>query len=138
MLITLKLDCFHRKLSSYKYRMNTLTLKTFVVFYRDYYFICFELSTLGFQIRLMMTSSSTFVISGWAYLIIIDFRSFILFYLFILFYFIDFRYFYLKWLGLFVCFSSKTNLKKDLCTKIIYIIHSMQQIHGYGEWQNIG
>ena len=56
MLITLKLDCFHRKSSSFKYRMNTLTLKTFVVFYRDYYFICFELSTLGFQIRLMMTS----------------------------------------------------------------------------------
>ena len=64
MLITLKLDCFHRKLPSFKYRMNTLTLKTFVVFYRDYYFICFELSTLGFQIRLMMTSSSIFVISG--------------------------------------------------------------------------
>ena len=58
MLITLKLDCFHRKLSSYQYRMNTLTffpLKV-VLFFIDYYFICFELSNLGFQIRLMMTS----------------------------------------------------------------------------------
>ena len=41
MLITLKLDCFHRKLSSYKYRINTLTLKTFVVFYRDILFYLF-------------------------------------------------------------------------------------------------
>ena len=91
MLITLKLDCFHRKLSSYNYRMNTLTffpLKV-VLFFIDYYFICFELSTLGFQIRLMMTSQ---------------------------------LYFCHKWLSLLVYFSPKTNLKKNLCTKIIYII----------------
>ena len=35
--------------------LDFVSLKTFVAFYCDYYFICFELSTLRFQIRLMMT-----------------------------------------------------------------------------------
>ena len=47
MLITLKLDSFHRKLSSYKYRIDTLTFSEKIrCFFNDYYSIYFGLSTL--------------------------------------------------------------------------------------------
>ena len=50
-LITLKLDCFHRKLSSYKYRIDTLTFQEkFRCFFNIINNIIITLFILDFQL----------------------------------------------------------------------------------------
>ena len=69
MLITFKLDCFRRKLSTYKYRIDTLTFsEKFRCFFNDYYFTYFGLSTVRVPNHVDDDFLYLVIKTGWDYL----------------------------------------------------------------------